>query len=72
MAVNVNSENNLNDNSNKDRSWFWKKIGFWFVPVRSGTLGPEEWAKNPQNVADRKDPADAAVVCIVVGTNAGV
>jgi hypothetical protein len=30
---------------NEERSWFWKKIGFWFVPVRSGTLGPEEWAK---------------------------
>jgi hypothetical protein len=29
----------------EERSWFWKKIGFWFVPVRSGTLGPEEWAK---------------------------
>ncbi len=35
MAVNVN----------KERSWFWKKIGFWFVPVKAGTLGPEEWAK---------------------------
>jgi hypothetical protein len=43
MAVNVNNENNLNDNSNKD--WFWKKIGFWFVPAKAGTLGPEEWAK---------------------------
>ncbi len=30
---------------NEERSWFWRKIGFWFVPVRSGTLGPEEWAK---------------------------
>jgi hypothetical protein len=30
---------------NQKRSWFWKKIGFWFVPVRRGTLGPEEWAK---------------------------
>ncbi len=29
----------------RERSWFWRKIGFWFVPVRSGTLGPEEWAK---------------------------
>jgi hypothetical protein len=29
----------------KERGWFWKKIGFWFVPVKSGTLGPEEWAK---------------------------
>src|ERR1700728_202375 len=38
MAVNVN-------NVNKERSWFWKKIGFWFVPVKRGTLGPEEWAK---------------------------
>src|SRR5271154_2901035 len=28
-----------------ERSWFWKKIGFWFVPVKAGTLGPEEWAK---------------------------
>jgi len=27
------------------RSWFWRKIGFWFVPVRAETLGPEEWAK---------------------------
>jgi hypothetical protein len=27
------------------RSWFWRKIGFWFVPVKSGTLGREEWAK---------------------------
>jgi hypothetical protein len=49
MAVNVNNENNLDGNLNgnpkKDRSWFWKKIGFWFVPVRSGSLGPEEWAK---------------------------
>jgi hypothetical protein len=31
--------------ANEERSWFWKKIGFWFVPVRAGTLGPEEWAK---------------------------
>jgi hypothetical protein len=38
MVVNVNEVN-------KKRSWFWKKIGFWFVPVRAGTLGPEEWAK---------------------------
>ncbi|MGB6386157.1 MAG: hypothetical protein WBD25_08060 [Terriglobales bacterium] len=38
MAVNVN-------NVNKERSWFWKKIGFWFVPVKAGTLGPEEWTK---------------------------
>jgi hypothetical protein len=30
---------------NEERSWFWRKIGFWFVPVRSGRLGPEEWAK---------------------------
>jgi hypothetical protein len=30
---------------NEQRSWFWRKIGFWFVPVKSGTLGPEEWAK---------------------------
>jgi hypothetical protein len=29
----------------EERSWFWRKIGFWFVPVRAGTLGPEEWAK---------------------------
>jgi hypothetical protein len=32
-------------NADKQRSWFWKKIGFWFVPVKAGTLGPEEWAK---------------------------
>jgi hypothetical protein len=32
-------------NKEEERSWFWKKIGFWFVPVRAGTLGPEEWAK---------------------------
>jgi hypothetical protein len=38
MAVNIN-------NVNKERSWFWKKIGFWFVPVKRGTLGLEEWAK---------------------------
>jgi len=30
---------------NEERSWFWKKIGFWFVPVKAGTLGPEEWAR---------------------------
>jgi hypothetical protein len=30
---------------NQQRSWFWKKIGFWFVPVRRETLGREEWAK---------------------------
>src|SRR5277367_25597 len=29
----------------EERGWFWKKIGFWFVPVKAGTLGPEEWAK---------------------------
>jgi hypothetical protein len=34
-----------NANANEERSWFWKKIGFWFVPVKAGTLGPEEWAK---------------------------
>jgi hypothetical protein len=42
MAVNVN---NVNTDVKKERSWFWKKIGFWFVPVKSGTLGPEEWTK---------------------------
>jgi hypothetical protein len=42
MAVNVNNGNN---DVKKERSWFWKKIGFWFVPVKVGTLGPEEWAK---------------------------
>jgi hypothetical protein len=31
--------------AHEERSWFWKKIGFWFVPVKAGTLGPEEWAK---------------------------
>lgn len=31
--------------ANEAQSWFWKKIGFWFVPVKAGTLGPEEWAK---------------------------
>jgi hypothetical protein len=30
---------------NEERSWFSRKIGFWLVPVRAGTLGPEEWAK---------------------------
>jgi hypothetical protein len=29
----------------EERSWFWRKIGFWFVPVKAETLGPEEWAK---------------------------
>jgi hypothetical protein len=29
----------------QQRSWFWKKIGFWFAPVKRETLGPEEWAK---------------------------
>src|SRR5277367_123289 len=29
----------------EQRGWFWKKVGFWFVPVKAGTLGPEEWAK---------------------------
>ena len=38
MPVNLN-------NANKERSWLWRKIGFWFVPVRTETLGPEEWAK---------------------------
>jgi hypothetical protein len=41
--VNTN-EVNMND-VNRERSWFWRKIGFWFVPVRAETLGPEEWAK---------------------------
>lgn len=31
--------------ANEAQSWFWKKIGFWFVPVKAGTLGPKEWAK---------------------------
>ncbi len=31
--------------ANEQRSWFWKKIGFWFVPVKAEKLGPEEWAK---------------------------
>ena len=30
---------------NEERSWFWRKIGFWFVPVRAEKLAPEEWAK---------------------------
>jgi hypothetical protein len=29
----------------EERSWFWRKIGFWFVPVKRGTLRREEWAK---------------------------
>jgi hypothetical protein len=29
----------------EERSWFWRKIGFWFAPVKAGALGPEEWAK---------------------------
>src|SRR5580704_4699496 len=32
-------------NEKEERSWFWRKIGFWFVPVRTETLGPEQWAK---------------------------
>jgi hypothetical protein len=28
-----------------ERSWFWRKVGFWFVPVKSGKLGRDEWAK---------------------------
>jgi hypothetical protein len=31
--------------SNGQHSWFWKKIGFWFVPVKRESLGPEEWQK---------------------------
>ena len=27
------------------RSWYWRKFGFWFTPVRSGTPGREEWTK---------------------------
>jgi hypothetical protein len=42
MVVNVSDANN---NAKKERSWFWKKIGFWLVSAKSGTLGPEEWAK---------------------------
>src|ERR1700722_11074150 len=29
----------------KERSWFWRKIGFWFVPVKAGTLRREEGEK---------------------------
>ena len=29
----------------ESRSWFWRKIGFWFVPIRAAELGPEQWAK---------------------------
>jgi len=29
----------------EERSWFWRRIGFWFVPVKRGTLRREEWAK---------------------------
>jgi hypothetical protein len=29
----------------EQRSWFWRKIGFWFVPIRAAELGPEQWAK---------------------------
>jgi hypothetical protein len=29
----------------EERSWFWRKIGFWFVPVKAGTLRREEWEK---------------------------
>jgi hypothetical protein len=38
---------------NQERSWLWKKIGFWFVPAKSEKLGPEEWAK----VLKRSHPA---------------
>jgi hypothetical protein len=43
MPLNMNNAN-MNE-VNQERSWFWRKIGFWFVPVRAETLGPEEWAK---------------------------
>jgi hypothetical protein len=29
----------------EERSWFWRKIGFWFVPIRAAELGPEQWAE---------------------------
>jgi hypothetical protein len=38
---------------NQERSWLWKKVGFWFVPAKSEKLGPEEWAK----VLKRSQPA---------------
>jgi hypothetical protein len=43
-------------NEKEERSWFWRKIGFWFVPVRTETLGPEQWAKvrNMSRSANRR------------------
>ncbi len=38
MAVNE-------EQSWEGRSWFWRKIGFWFTPARSEKLGPGQWAK---------------------------
>jgi hypothetical protein len=29
----------------EERSWFWRKIGWWFVPVRAQTLRLLEWRK---------------------------
>jgi len=29
----------------EERSWFWRKIGWWFVPVRAQTLRLVEWSK---------------------------
>lgn len=29
----------------EERSWFWRKIGWLFVPVKAGTLRREEWEK---------------------------
>jgi hypothetical protein len=29
----------------EERSWFWRKIGWWFVPVQAQTLRLLEWSK---------------------------
>ena len=57
---------------NEERSWFWRKIGFWFVPVRAGKLGPEEWTKVRKMSRTGKKQAGAAAVGIVVGASGGV
>ena len=56
----------------EERSWFWRKIGFWFCPGEIGETGTGGVGEGSKDIANRKKSADATPVCIFVGARAGV
>jgi hypothetical protein len=50
----------------QQRSWFFRKIGFWFTPAKSEKLGPEEWAKVLKRARPAKQRARRALAVLWV------